>query len=112
MEREAISQAIAMEYEAGYMEDPDILLTRKEAYHNLSPEAKDTLRMVINKPEKLLKLNKKERMRKYIHNFLYKEKQHFGYTYSNAYRRKLSVRKDFETIREFLSLFSGVSIWR
>ena len=110
--KDAVPHAIGIEYDAGYAEDPGILLTRKEAYHNLSPEAKDTLRMVINKPEKLLRLNKKERMRKYIHNFLYKEKQHFGYSYSNAYRRKLSVRKDFETIREFLSLFSGVSIWR
>ena len=108
--KNALLQEMAIEYDAGYTEDPGILLTRKEAYHNLSPEAKDTLRMVINKPERLLRLNKKERMRKYIYNFLHRKKQHFGSSY--VYRRKLSVRKDFETIQEFLSLFSGVSIWR
>lgn len=110
MEREMMM----MEYGDGFMEDPDILLTRKEAYYNLSPEAKDTLRMVINKPGKLSRMNKEEKMRAHVYTFLYRRKkqQALGFSQHDVYRRKLLMRKDFETIRDFLSLFSrGARIW-
>ena len=100
--------------EALFGQDPESQVLQKDAYNNLSEEAKEVLRLLIHTPEEFFESGYRTWSKESIvFGFLWEKKsQVFGRQHHYNTIREKSVYRDFRMIKEFISLFNGARVWK
>jgi len=97
--------------EAIHGENPESQLMKKEAYYDLTKEAKELLRLIIFSPGELFNwgMEQTTQAKKYhIDNFLRKKRKPVfsGTSRSFTIKERSAIRRDLQEIKEYISLFN------